>query len=147
MVPQDSSDKIANVATGHRVVLSTECFFTDANEGITDTPLLNTSGLVHPEAEAEQEAVANMASEANQITANSLTVTNSTSLVVQTASTIAATSTLQSVAATKAVQTTAGSASQITLVSSNIGQATFNNMTNSTTLGISTTAAATLVTS
>ena len=88
-----------------------------------------------------------MASEANQITANSLTVTNSTSLVVQTASTIAAISTLQSVAATKTVQITAGSASQITFVSSNIGQATFNVVTNSTTLGISTTAAAILAAS
>ena len=101
MASQNSSDKI-DLATGHGVVLSTECVFTDTNEGITDTPLLNTSGLVHPE--AEREAIANVVSEANQITANSLTVTNSTSLAVQTASTIAATSTLQSVAATKAVQ-------------------------------------------
>ena len=146
MASQDLSDKTTDVATDHGKILSTDCVFqSNANEGIADKPLLNISGLVHPE--AEREKIASMASETIQITATSLTETNSTSLVVETASTMATTSTLQPVyvAATNTVQaicTIAGSSCQITHASSNIRQATINDLTDSTTLKTSDTISA-----
>ena len=52
MASQDLSDKTTDVATDYGKILSTDCVFqSNANEGIADKPLLNISGLVHPEAE------------------------------------------------------------------------------------------------
>ena len=144
MASQDLSDKTTDVATDHGKILSTDCVFqSNANEGIADKPLLNISGLVHPE--AQREKIASMTSEDIQITATSLIETNSTSLVVETASTMATTSTLQPVATTNTVQaicTIAGSSCQITHASSNIRQATINDVTDSTTLKTSDTISA-----